>query len=276
VSAPALRPVAGRLPLRDYLRELAARRHFITTVPRHDLRAQHMDTLLGNLWFLADPILQTCIYYLIFGLLLGTDRGLDNFIVYLVVGVLTLGYFSGSIIRASKVMGANETLIRSIYFPRAVIPASSALMSFYTYLPSFLVMIGVAVITGERPTLRWLLLPVVLAILFAFVSGAAFLFARLGHTFRDLANLIPHGTRLLFYASGTIFDPRAFSENPRVLLLFELNPLYQLITLIRWCLIDQHTPWWFWVSAPLWALAIAIIGFVAFWRGELGYGSTRR
>jgi teichoic acid transport system permease protein len=276
VTAPALRPVAGRLPLREYVRELSGRRHYITTVPRHDLRAQHMNTLLGNLWFLVDPIIQTLIYYLVFGVLLGTDRGLDNFIVYLVVGVLTLGYFSQTITKASKVMAANETLIRSIYFPRAVIPASSALTSFYTYLPSFVVMLAVALVTGERPGVRWLLLPVVLAVLFVFVTGAAFLFARLGHAFRDLANLIPHGTRLLFYASGTIFDPRAFSENPRVLLIFELNPLYQLISLIRWCVMDHPSPAWFWITAPLWAIGMFVVGFVTFWRGELGYGSTRR
>ncbi|MFN3215692.1 MAG: ABC transporter permease [Acidimicrobiales bacterium] len=272
----ALEPVTGRLGLRAYLRELAARRDFIFTVPRQELQAQHLNTVLGNLWFLVNPLLQTAVYYLIFGLLLETDRGLDNFIVYLVVGVLTLGYFNQTLTKASHLMEANETLIRSIYFPRAVIPAASALTNLYNYLPAFAVMLFVALITGERPSWRWLLLPLILGALFLFVSGAGFLFARLGNAFRDLSQIVPHGTRLLFYASGTIFDPRAFSTDPAVLIWFELNPIYQFLTLIRWCLIDVATPWWFWVTAPAWAVFSLAIGFLVFWRGELSYGSTRR
>jgi teichoic acid transport system permease protein len=273
---PPLQPVTGRLGLGAYLRELAARRDFILTVPRQELQAQHMNTVLGNLWFLVNPLLQTAVYYLIFGLLLETDRGLDNFIVYLVIGVLTLGYFNQTIVKASRLIEANETLIRSIYFPRAVIPAASALTNLYTYLPAFAVMVFVALITGERPGWRWLLLPLIIGALFVFVSGTGFLFARLGNAFRDLSQIIPHGTRLLFYASGTIFDPRAFSEDPAVLIWFEINPLYQFLTLIRWCLIDVATPWWFWIAAPLWAIFSLVTGFLVFWRGELGYGSTRR
>jgi teichoic acid transport system permease protein len=276
VDAPSLEPVAGRLGLGAYLRALAARREFVFTVPRQDMRAAHMNTVLGNLWFLVNPLLQTAVYYLIFGLLLETDRGLDNFLVYLVVGVLTLGYFNQTIIQASRVMERNQTLIRSIYFPRAVIPAANALTNLYSYLPSFVVMLFVALMTGERPSWRWLLLPLILGTLFVFVSGAGFLFARLGNVFRDLSNIIPHGTRLLFYASGTIFDPRAFSTDPAVLIWFELNPIYQFLTLIRWCLIDVAMPWWFWVSAPAWALVSLVTGFLVFWRGELTYGSTRR
>ncbi len=275
-TAATLRPVTGRLALRDYLRELAARRDYIVTVPRQELRAQHMNTLLGNLWFLVNPLLQTVIYYLVFGLLLGTDRGLDNFMVYLVVGVLTLGYFNQTINKASRSIEANQTLIRSLYFPRAVIPAAGALTNLYTYLPSFGVMLVVALITGESVSLRWLALPPILGCLFLFVSGAGFLFARLGSVFRDLSNIIPHGTRLLFYASGTIFDPTKFTTNPAVLVWFEINPIYQFLTLIRWALMDLETPGWFWIAAPIWALVSLVGGFLIFWRGELSYGSTRR
>lgn len=272
----ALQPVAARLGLVAYLRAVAGRREYIVTVPRQDLRTQHMNTVLGNLWFLLNPLLQTAVYFLVFGLLLGADRGLDNFIVYLIVGVLTLGYFNQTIMQASRLIESNQTLIRSIAFPRAVIPAASALTNLYTYLPSFAVMVFVAVVTGERPGWRWLVLPLILAALFAFVAGAGFVFARLGNVFRDLSNIIPHGTRLLFYASGTIFDPRSFSSDPTVLLCFELNPIYQFLTLIRWCLIDIPTPWWFWLSAPAWGIATLVVGFVVFWRGELSYGSARR
>ncbi len=272
--APDLRPVAGRPPLGQYLRELADRREFIRTMPRHDLHAQNMDTVLGNLWFLADPLLSSGVYFVIFGLLLEVDRGVDNYLAYLVIGVLIFRYFSSATIAAARVMDRNETLMRSLYFPRAALPLSSALGSFYTLVPGFAVMVLVVLVTGEVPTWRWLLLPVVATMAFAFVTGAVLLLARLGSHFRDLHSLLPHLTRLLFYVSGALYDPRRFDIGDAEV-LFDINPMYELLSLARWCLMEHDVKGWFWLAAAAWGLVTLAVGFVVFWRGEAGYGSGR-
>lgn len=273
-APPNLHPVAGRPSIGQYLRELGDRREFIRTMPRHDLHAQNMDTVLGNLWFLADPLLSTGVYYLIFGQLLKVDRGVDNYVAYLVVGVLIFRYFSSATITAARVMRRNETLMRSLYFPRASIPLSSALGSFYTLLPGLAVMVLVVVASGEVPTWRWLLLPGVLAITFAFVTGTVLFIARLGSNFADLHSLLPHLVRLLFYVSGALYDPTRFDVGGYEI-FFDINPMYQLLSLARWCLMGHDANSWFWLTAPAWALSTLAIGFVVFWRGEAGYGSGR-
>lgn len=273
-APPTLHPVAGRPSLGRYLSELADRREFIRTMPRHDLHAQNMHTVLGNLWFLVDPILSTAVYYVIFGLLLDVDRGVDNYIAYLVIGVLIFRYFSSATVTATRVMRRNETLMRSLYFPRASLPLSSAIGSFYTLLPGLGVMALVVILTGELPTWRWLLLPMVLATTFAFVTGAVLLVARLGSHFADLHSLLPHLTRLLFYVSGALYDPSRF-DTAGLDIFFDVNPMYQLLTLARWCLMEQDANPWFWLTAPAWALGSLVVGFVVFWRGEATYGSGR-
>lgn len=274
-SAKPLRPVSGRGTLPAYLRDLRARQEFIRHMPAHDLHAQNMDTVLGNLWYLVNPLLLSLVYYLIFGLLLESDRGVDNYVAFLVIGVLVFNFFSQASVKASQTIGRNETLIRSLYFPRAAIPLSSTLGSFYVFLPSVLVMVVLVLVTGETPTWRWLLLPVTLGILSVFVCGSVMLLARLGHKFPDLHSLLPHLSRLLFYASGTLYDPARFTDDRRVLLLFELNPLYQLISLVRWSLLARPVPDWFWIATPAWAFGLLVVGFGYFWRGELTYGSRR-
>jgi teichoic acid transport system permease protein len=165
--------------------------------------------------------------------------------------------------------------MRSLYFPRAIVPLATTLGNFYMTLPGVLVIVIVAVATGEPPSWRWLALPFVLAIMLTFVAGCSMFTARLGHIFPDLDQILPHGTRLLFYASGILYDPAAFTENDTVLAMFDLNPVYQLISLIRWVVMAEATPPWFWLSSTAYALFALATGFVYFWRAELTYGSPR-
>ena len=275
-EAPArLRPLSTRLSLREYLRELRARREYLRAVPINELRAEHFDTVLGNLWFLLTPIVQTGIYMLIFGVLLNVDRGVSNYPLYLVIGILTFRLFGDAMSSGARSMRRNETLMRTLYFPRAIIPLAASIENFLRFLPGVAVMIILALATGETPTWRWLLLPPIFFIAFVFVTGTGLTTARLGHAIPDLANIIPHVTRLAFYSSGVLYDPTRFTDNEVALAFFDINPLYQLLSLTRWALMNEPVTSWFWLAAPAYALVSFLAGFIYFWRGELRYGSQR-
>ncbi|MFE0633362.1 ABC transporter permease, partial [Streptomyces sp. NPDC058864] len=68
--------VSGARPtLRAYVRQLWGRRHFISAFSRARVSAQYTQARLGQLWQVLTPLLNAAVYYFIFGLLLGTDRG---------------------------------------------------------------------------------------------------------------------------------------------------------------------------------------------------------
>ena len=113
-----LRPVLSRPPVGAYMRDLWSRREFIFAVPRNSLRAQNMDTLLGNFWYLLNPALQTSVYFLVFGLLFDANRGIDDYLAYLVIGVLTFSLI-GHKHTAARCVANNQSLIRSLHFPRS-------------------------------------------------------------------------------------------------------------------------------------------------------------
>ena len=73
VTDPAadLRPLTTVLPARDYLAEMWSRRDFAVALPLEEVRSAHQDTLLGNVWHLANPMLSVAVYYLVFGVMLG-------------------------------------------------------------------------------------------------------------------------------------------------------------------------------------------------------------
>lgn len=273
-DTPTLQPIAGRTSLREYLGQVWERREFIGTMPRHELHAENLDTALGNFWLLLNPLLLSAVYWLVFGALLDVDRGADNYIPFLVAGVLLYRLWSGGATSGARVMWRNRGLVRSLYFPRAVLPISTALTEILIFLPGVAILLIVALATGETPDWQWLLLPIPLALLSMFTTGTMFVTARMGSRYRDLSTVLPHVTRLGLYASGVLYDPERFTQNDWALLVFDVNPIYQFLMLARWCILDIQVNWWFWITAPAYALALLALGFVYFWRAETTYGAT--
>jgi teichoic acid transport system permease protein len=274
MATDSLKPVLARAPIAEYVSELWQRRSFIGTMPMNQLRATNMDTVLGNFWFLVNPALQTIVYYAIFGVLLDVNRGIDNYIGYLVVGVLGFNFVTASLMAAARCMQNNLTLMRSMYFPRAVIPISTMLSNLYTFVPALLIMILTVVLTGGGPTLRWLALPLVLLLAVANVMGFVFVVARVGKRLPDLHTLLPHLIRLLFYCSGVLFAPASFTSNRTVLWLFDVNPFYEILELFRWSIMARPVDPHIWYLAIGWSLVSLLFGAWFFWRDEISYGNA--
>ena len=270
---PSLRTVRSKLSTGEYLREVASRRAFIRRVPRNELASQNMDTVLGNLWFLVNPALLTLVYFFVFGVLLDARRGVDDYLIYLVSGVLVYQWLSVALSKGARAMSANVSLVRSLYFPRAILPITSSLTSLYTFLPSVGVVVVLAVGHGRLPTWRWLLLPVILVLTAAFILGLVFMVARLGHRLPDLHSLLPHLLRLGFYASGALYAPATLTDNDGVLVLFDANPVYEALSLWRWAIIGFELDHRYWLYFTAWSIVSLAAGFQFFRSAETTYGA---
>ncbi len=272
----AVRPLidlTSRPTARTYLREAWRRREFAIVVPAQDLRAQNMDTTLGQLWHLVNPALLVGVYFLVFGVIIDTRRGVDNFLGFLIVGVVLFHLTQRVTLEASTSITQNMGLIRSIQFPRILLPAASVNGQTAAFVPALALAILAVLATGELPTLRWLVLPAVLAAQFAFNFGTALLVARIGTTLPDLRQILPHLFRLLFYGSGVIFSVDAFVQNAAWRRAFALNPLYDVITCARWCLLGEPVDPWVVAGLVTWCIVMPAIGFWVFHRSEQRLGA---
>ena len=256
-----------------YLREVWRRREFAVVVPAQDLRAQNMDTAMGQLWHLLNPALLVGVYFFIFGVVLDTRRGVENFLGFLIVGVVLYHLIQRVVQDAAVCITRNMGLLRSIHFPRLLLPVATVNGQTLAFLPALGVALLALLATGERPTLRWLLLVVVLAAVYVFNLGAALLVARIGATVRDLERLLPHLMRLVFYASGVIFSVEAFVTSEAWRRAFAVNPVYDLITCARWCLLGTNVSASVVVGLIVWCTVLPVVGFIAFRGAERRFGS---
>ena len=256
-----------------YLREVWRRREFAFVVPAQDLRAQNMDNTLGQLWHLLNPALLVGVYFFIFGVLLDTRRGVDNFLGFLIVGVVLFHLTQRVVQDAAACIVRNLSLIRSIQFPRILLPLATVNGQTLAFVPALAVALLTLLATGERPTPRWLLLAPVLVAAYVFNLGAALVVARVGASVRDLQRLLPHLLRLLFYASGVIFSVEAFVSSEAWRRAFAINPVYDIITCARWCLIGTAADRSVVIGLVAWCAVLPVVGLLAFRRGEGRFGS---
>ena len=266
----------GRVPkISQYLRDLWDRREFAFIVPYHDLRAQKINTLIGQFWHLLNPIMTFLVYYIIFGVIIDLTRGdIENFVGFLSIGVLVFTMMSRVMTDSLRAIENNAGLIRSVDFPRALLPISEANGQMMAFVPALFVLFGAMVFTGETPSFKWLLVFPGLVLCYLINVGVGLLMARAGFAVRDLQQIMQHVIRLLFYASGVIFVPSFFITNETVLSLFALNPYYDALAFMRWALMDIEMPTEAFVMLLVYSVLLPIVGLFVFMRAEHKYAGS--
>ncbi|MEU9182980.1 ABC transporter permease [Streptomyces sp. NPDC048484] len=274
--------VSGARPsLPTYIRQLWARRHFITAFATAKLTAQYSQAKLGQVWQVATPLLNAAVYYFIFGVLMGTSRGVPDYVPFLVTGVFVWTFTQSSIMAGTRAISGSLGLVRALHFPRAALPVSYALQQLQQLLFSMAALVVILFCFGVPVSMSWLLAVPTLALQFVFNAGVAMVVARLGSKTPDIAQLMPFLLRTWMYVSGVMWSiDRVLSgheEMPRVVLLaLECNPAAVYIDLMRFALIDSfrasQLPHHVWALAVGWALLAGVGGFIYFWKAEETYG----
>jgi teichoic acid transport system permease protein len=259
----------------SYVKAVWHFRHLVWHLSSAQAYAANQNNYLGQAWAVFNPLMLVGSYYLIFGLLLKTRGGTENYIAFLTIGIFVFGYTASSLIAGARAVTANIGLVRALRFPRAVLPISVTLTQLLTNMPAFVVLLIMIPMTGEPFSLHWLLFPVALLLVTMINLGLAFFLARIVNAARDTANLVPVGVRLGRYVSGVFFSIPHYAGYGLISAILLFQPLAVGMTISREALMDQYQlQWSSWVAAAVWGVVLCGAGLVFFWRGEGRYGSN--
>ena len=276
VGGPStLKPVGSRPPLASYLRALWQRRHFIWVDSRARAFSANGGYLLGNAWLVLSPLLEGLTYYLVFGLLLQTSRGIENYTGYLLIGVFMFHYTSRCMTGGANALILGRNMIRAFSFPRAALPMSVVLRELAGMGPVVLTMLVMilAIPPHADVSWRWLLFPAVLTLQTLFNLGLALIMARIAHHLPDIRKVVGFVTRLWLYASAVMFSFDRYVEDPDLVRLLEMNPMFIVLDITRDLLLYSATPSAAsWLTLTAWAACSLTAGLVFFWRAEERYG----
>ena len=231
-----LQPSAARPSALAYLKQLWQRRHFVMAFATARNVAMYSEARLGQVWQILTPLLNAAVYFLIFGVILDTKRGVPNFIPFLVTGVFIFNFTQRSFIIAARVINDSLPLIRALHFPRACLPLGYVLIELQQMAISMVVLIVIVLGFGEPLTWYWLLALPALVLQTFFNVGVALILARVGAGVDDVSQLIPFIVRTWMYASGVMFFIPALATlylHAKLSYLLQINPVAVYISLVR-------------------------------------------
>ncbi|WP_083940821.1 ABC transporter permease [Schaalia vaccimaxillae] len=270
-----LHPVSARPGIFEYCRKIWQRRFFILADSRAKAFSSSRGTTLGKTWLILRPFLDAMVFFAIFGLLLQTGRGIDNFLAYLVVGMNTFGLMQAGLNSGGTILPGAKNMLRAFSFPRASLVFSWSLRGLFDFLPVLLATILFIMVVPPhvKPSTTWILVVPVVVLVWIFSIGLALITASLTARIPDLKFIWPLLSRFWFYGSGIFFSIDRFADHPAVMALMTANPGYQVLNLMRQCLVYDTIPetsQWAYVLA--WVLGTFVLGFVIFWSHEESYG----
>jgi teichoic acid transport system permease protein len=234
-----LRPSAERPLVLAYVAEVWRRRHFVMAFATARNIAMYTEAKLGQIWQVLTPLLNAGVYFLIFGLLLHINRGIPNYLAFLVTGIFVFNFTQRAFITTSSVITESLPLIRALQFPRAALPLAYVVVELEQMALSMAVLVVIVLASGEPITWYWLLVIPALLLQTIFNIGIGLFAARLGSQVNDFSQLLPFLMRTWLYLSGVLFsiqnlDLAKDSSVPSwAVPVLSVNPAAVYISLVR-------------------------------------------
>ena len=156
VDMRRLTRVGSRPNFLDYLVQLWDLRQFIFYDARARVQSGTRRDRLGSAWLLLNPVFNGLTYFLIFGLLLNTSKGIENFVGYLVVGIFMFQFSSGAITSGARSIRNNKSMVQAFNFPRAALPIGANVRELLSAVPLILAMLLIVVVLPPAEEITWL------------------------------------------------------------------------------------------------------------------------
>jgi teichoic acid transport system permease protein len=271
-TANSLEKVGTRPHIWRYLKDFFQRRAFAYALARFSLQASTAKSSLGAAWHVVVPALQIGVYGVIFGVLLSSIRP-PHFVPYLMIGIVLFQYITGCFTDGARSITSNGSLVRSLDFPRILLPVSAVVSNLLRVVPLIGLMLLGILAFGERPNLGWFLLVPDFILMTLFAAGATMIAARLTVHTDDINQLLPFVVRVLFYVSGVFWNIDKMIHIKTLRLILHYNPIHLYMLIARGSMIDGYSATsldWLW--AAIWAVVVLVGGTLFFWQAEEKYG----
>ena len=226
--------------------------HLAYNIARSEFKLKFFGSALGYLWQVMRPLLLFGVLYVFFVEIFHVDRAkgaAGHFYGAQLLGSIVLfTFFNESTSGAVRSVVERESLVRKIQFPRLVIPISIVLLSLFNLALNLVVVMIFAVVSGVRPMLSWLELPLIIAMVTVLSTGVAMLLSALFVRFRDIQPIWDVITQILFYSSPVIIPVETVKEKLAhgslhhfLFHLYMLNPLVSVFQQFRHAMINHST-----------------------------------
>ena len=200
------------------------------SIAKLNLIKKHKGSDLGWFWSIVKPLMYVVMFYGAISLGFRNSKDIPNihtpYIVWMAAGFFPWFYMQDEIISGANCFIRNRALMVKAKVPAVTIPMINAINEIFTHLIIILVLFGLTVIFGGRPTLYWLQIPIYTLLMLAFTYLWNFSTGLLTVLSSDTLDLIRAIKPAFFWLSGILFNSRAPGRS-RIYFIF--NPITYLV-----------------------------------------------
>lgn len=188
------------------VRGLWLSRHLLLQIAQVQRSRRFRGTRLGVVWAYISPLVQFTVYFFVIGVLLGLNRNVEEFGIYIFSGLIVVQLFNGALTRSTSAFTGNRSLLRKVWLPREWLPISRVWNDVVWLGPPMLVLLVVVVLRGWRPDLAALGIAASgLLLVTVFAAGLGLAFAVVNVFIRDTQEVVDVITTLTRWATPVIY-----------------------------------------------------------------------
>jgi ABC-2 type transport system permease protein len=262
-----------------------------------DIKQRYRRSVIGPLWITISMGVTAVGLGVLYAVLFGNP--IATFLPYVTVGFIVWGFINGCLTEGMMTFIANEGLIKHLPAPLTVYALRTVwrqILMLGHNMVIYLVVLGVFFSSLDKPyTLSgkacgvpdagichpgfgWGALAGIGGFALLTINGVwlTLVLGIISTRYRDIPQVINSFIQLLFYLTPIVWSPDTFLAKPGrgwARTLFELNPLYHFVQVMRGPLIGQHVDWYSWVIVGAITVLGSALALVAMrnYRGRVSY-----
>jgi lipopolysaccharide transport system permease protein len=223
--------------LRDAIDDVISRRRLVRHLARAAIRKQGANTLLGNVWWVMDPLLQLVVYVIFVEII--APRSVPAYPLFILAAILPWKWFNTAVQDSTASVTSQDKLIKQIQFPKIVLPLAAMTVAVVDFAFGLIPLLLIMLLFADRISAYLLLIPVIGVVQYVFTLAVGLIVAAGNVFFRDLANVVRHVLRLWWFLSPGLYSIHQlenagfFRDHATIRNLALLNPFAVLFDAYR-------------------------------------------
>lgn len=246
------------------LKELWDYRELLLFMTWRDIKVRYQQTALGAAWAIVQPLLNMIVFTVFFGRLAKVPSDGIPYPLFAYTALVPWQFFAFGLTESANSVVANERLVTKVYFPRLIIPLARIFAGLVDFALAFIVLIGMMVWYGVRPSLAVIALPFFLAFAVATTLGVGLWLSALNVQYRDVRYAVTFVVQFWLFASPVVYSSTLVPVRWRA--WYGLNPMAGVIEGFRWALLRKAPAPGFMLVVSVLVVALVLIGGLYYYR----------
>lgn len=230
------------------------------SLAKANFKVRNEGSYLGIFWYLLEPLFFFVILIVIRESI--SDTNIENYQLYLIIGLIMFNFFTAVTNFSTKVIQNNANFIKSLRINREVFVISGLFQFIFSHFFEFLILICFVLFFKANILFLLLFYPIFFFLFCIFIIGISFILSVIGVYVRDLSNVWMVFTRLLWFVTPIFYSVENGSFLQKISMF---NPLYHFINISRDVVVLSKLPdLRTFIFAVLSSFFVFLIGFLFF------------